>query len=54
MRKLYRNWTVHNIISHPLSEIIYLVGLRTRRAEKLSHWVHNVSIPEHKPGTGRG
>lgn len=42
-------WSFHNIISHPLSEILYLVGLRT-----LSDRVHDWSIPEHQPGTGRG
>lgn len=42
-------WTVHNIIGHPLSELFYLCGLT-----RLSHWVHDVTIPTHEKGTGRG
>ena len=42
-------WSVHNILSHPLSEIAWLLGLR-----RLSDWLHDASIPDHTPGTGRG
>jgi hypothetical protein len=42
-------WTVHNIIAHPLSELLYLCGLT-----RLSHWIHDVTIPTHEAGTGRG
>jgi len=42
-------WTVHNVIAHPLSELLYLCGLT-----RLSHWVHDVTIPTHEAGTGRG
>lgn len=42
-------WTVHNMIAHPISEVLYLVGLI-----RLSHWIHDVTIPSHQPGTGRG
>jgi hypothetical protein len=46
----YKNWTVHNLVSHPLSEVVYWLVLpfsRTR-AEKVSNWVHDVTIPEEK------
>ena len=49
MTRLYRNWTAHNLVSHPLSEIAYLLGL-----QKLSNWIHDITIPEHEEGTGRG
>jgi hypothetical protein len=42
-------WTLHNILGHPLSEIVYLVGF-----EQASNWIHDITMPEHEPGTGRG
>ena len=50
MTKLYKNWTAHNLVSHPLSEIAYLLGF----SERVYNWIHDITIPEHKPGTGRG
>ena len=54
IKKLYKNWTMHNLISHPLSEIIYIIGFGTGRAEKFCNWIHDITIPDHIPGTGRG
>ena len=42
-------WTAHNLIAHPLSEVLFQVGLR-----KLSDKVHDITVPEHEAGTGRG
>ncbi len=42
-------WSVHNIVAHPLSELLFQVGLR-----QWSDAVHDLTIPEHEPGTGRG
>lgn len=42
-------WSLHNIVAHPLSEIIYLVGF-----ERASNWIHDITTPEHESGTGRG
>ncbi len=39
------SWTLHNMVAHPLSEIMHLCGL-----DKLSKWVHDATIPEHLPG----
>lgn len=33
-------WTFHNLIGHPLSEILYLLGY-----EDWSEWVHDVTLP---------
>ncbi|NBR00730.1 MAG: hypothetical protein EBT97_09835 [Actinobacteria bacterium] len=41
-------WTAHNLVAHPLSEILYQVGLR-----RWSDLVHDITIPEHTPGSGR-
>lgn len=42
-------WTVHNLIAHPLSEVLFQVGL-----EDLGNRVHDRTVPEHTPGEGRG
>ena len=49
VERLYRNWTFHNLIAHPLSEVLYLLGFK-----KLSGRVHDATVPDHEPGTGRG
>lgn len=47
--RLWRNWTTHNLIAHPLSEVAHLLGL-----DEWSRILHDTSIPLHEPGTGRG
>ena len=42
-------WTLHNLLAHPLSEVLFQVGLR-----ELGDALHDRTIPEHEPGTGRG
>lgn len=42
-------WTLHNLVAHPISEVLYQIGL-----QKLSDEIHDRTIPEHPPGTGRG
>jgi len=57
MIRFYRNWVVHNLISHPLSEIVYWLVrpfVSIGRAECIAGAVHDHSIPKHTPGTGRG
>lgn len=48
------SWTLHNLLAHPISEVVYLVGLGTRPFERLSNWIHDITVPEHDPGSGRG
>ncbi len=36
-------YAIHNLIGHPLSEILHLVGL-----EKASNWMHDVTLPTSK------
>lgn len=52
MQKLYRNWTVHNIIAHPLSEVVWLISCG--KLESFSNWIHDVTLPIHPKGQGRG
>lgn len=42
-------WSLHNLIAHPLSEIFYLVG-----KESISNEIHDMTIPKHQSGAGRG
>jgi ethanolamine utilization microcompartment shell protein EutS len=42
-------WTLHNLVAHPLSEIVFQLGMET-----FSNTIHDITVPEHKPGTGRG
>lgn len=46
---LWANWPVHNIIAHPISEILTWIGL--------GGWgnkLHDVTVPPHREGEGRG
>ena len=42
-------WTLHNLVAHPLSEVLYQVGLGD-----VGNKLHDVTVPLHTPGTGRG
>jgi hypothetical protein len=42
-------WSLHNLVAHPLSELVYLVGFK-----RASDWIHDATVPEHESGTGRG
>ena len=57
MKKLYRNWLVHNMFAHPVSELVYwtvrpLLGKVS--AANFAGWVHDLTIPKHNPEDGRG
>lgn len=49
LSSFYKNWTFHNIVAHPLSEILHLLGF-----EKAGGFVHDATVPSHTAGTGRG
>lgn len=42
-------WSLHNLVAHPLSEVLYQLG-----AHRAADLVHDATVPEHPPGTGRG
>jgi len=50
-RKRFPNfwWAVHNLIAHPLSEILYWLGL-----EGIGTLLHDETMPAHEEGKGRG
>lgn len=41
-------WTLHNVVGHPLSEVLHQIG-----AQRASNWVHDVTMPKHEAGKGR-
>ena len=42
-------YSIHNIIAHPMSEILFQTGF-----EDAGNWVHDVTLPDDPPGQGRG
>lgn len=42
-------WTIHNVVAHPLSEVFHLLGY-----SQLGNKIHDITIPEHVRGQGRG
>lgn len=42
-------WTIHNLIAHPMSEILYQLGM-----EDLGNRLHDATVPTHESGTGHG
>ena len=43
IKNLYKNWTVHNLVAHPLMEIVYLLSFG--KAKRASTWIHDVTLP---------
>jgi hypothetical protein len=56
MKKLYKNWPVHNLIAHPISEICYWIvrPFGKNIATEVSGFIHDITIPNHVSNTGRG
>ena len=55
--KIYKNWAVHNLIGHPLSEIVFWMVrpfAGREKAENIAGAIHDGTVPSHAPGTGRG
>jgi hypothetical protein len=42
-------WTPHNLVAHPLSEMLFQFG-----HEAAGNLLHDATVPAHAPGTGRG
>lgn len=55
MSKLWRNWPVHNLIAHPLSEVVYwcVRPFGKQLAERVSGAIHDATLPE-ETEYGRG
>ena len=48
MKKLYKNWYLHNIIGHPMMAIIVLIAVlfKSEHLKKLAHKGIDVTLPE--------
>jgi hypothetical protein len=40
MKRIYKNWPMHNIIAHPLMQIMQLIGLHS-----LASIIHDETLP---------
>lgn len=49
-------WFVHNMIAHPLSQILWMISLfgLIKPISEASDWVHDWTVPDHLPAEGRG
>lgn len=49
-------WAIHNLVAHPLSQLLWWASLcgRVQSVARLGDWVHDVTVPLHERGTGRG
>ena len=43
MKKLYKNWFVHNMLGHPLMQIFNMLGFR-----QIASYIHDCTLPEFK------
>ncbi len=48
-RRWWKSWPTHNLLAHPVSELLWLAGF-----ERLSNRLHDGTVPPHEEGTGRG
>ena len=56
MSKLYRNFFVHNMFGHPLSEVLYWIvrPCGANKATNTAGWFHDLTAPRHSKKNGRG
>ena len=47
-------WATHNVVAHPVSEICYWIGFIIPPIRRFGNWIHDLTIPDHEKGDGRG
>jgi hypothetical protein len=47
-------WAAHNLFAHPISEITHWLGYLIPPLRRFGLWLHDITIPQHAEGTGRG
>lgn len=40
-------WTLHNVVAHPLGEVLHQLG-----AARASAWLHDITVPRHETDDG--
>jgi hypothetical protein len=57
-RWIYREfwWAVHNLIAHPVSQLFWWMSLcgLIRPLARAGDWLHDWTVPAHRPSEGRG
>jgi len=48
MNRLWKNWPVHNLLAHPLSEVAYWIvwPVSKLKAEEVSGAIHDATLPD--------
>jgi hypothetical protein len=48
IKQVYQNWPVHNLVAHPLSELVYWIVRPFGKAvaKSAGDWIHDSTIPE--------
>ena len=41
MKKLYKNWFVHNMLGHPLMQVFNMLGF-----SRIASYIHDCTLPE--------
>lgn len=49
-------WAVHNLVAHPVSQLLWWCSLCgvLHPVAALGDWLHDVTVPVHDPEEGRG
>lgn len=55
LTKIWKNWPVHNLLAHPLSELIYWIvrPFSKTKAENIAGRIHDETLPgDYENGRG--
>lgn len=53
--RIVRSWPMHNLVAHPLSELLHWAGvIFGGDGDDLGGRLHDATLPSHEPGRGRG
>lgn len=50
----YRSWPIHNLVAHPLGELLHWLGRMFGGGDDPGDRLHDATLPTHEAGTGRG
>lgn len=47
-------WLVHNMVAHPIGQVLYMLGWLIPGLQEVDGWLHDWTVPKHEKGTGHG
>ena len=52
---LFQNWAFHNLFAHPVHEVVFWLvrPFGWTRADAVSRWIHDSTLPPQVEGEGR-